>query len=83
MIAEIRQMLNIKLLIARRMNNIGIIIGIGVVLIFVGVCIWLFADKLGWIGNLPGDIKIELPGFSLYMPIPTMLLISFGLSFIM
>jgi hypothetical protein len=66
------------------MDNIGkLIIGIGVVLIIVGLFVWLFADKLGWFGNLPGDIKIERPGFSLYIPIMTMLLISFGLSFVM
>ncbi len=66
------------------MDNIGkLIVGIGVVLIIVGLFVWLFADKLGWFGNLPGDIKIERPGFSLYTPIMTMLLISFGLSFVM
>jgi Zn-dependent protease with chaperone function len=66
------------------MDNIGkLIVGIGVVLIIVGLFVWLFADKLGWFGNLPGDIKIERPGFSLYIAIMTMLLISFGLSFVM
>jgi len=66
------------------MDDIGkLIVGIGVVLIIVGLFVWLFADKLGWFGNLPGDIKIGRPGFSLYIPIMTMLLISFGLSFVM
>lgn len=66
------------------MENIGkLIFGTGVVLVVVGLCVWLFADKLGWLGNLPGDIKVERPGFSLYIPITTMLLISLGLSGIM
>lgn len=66
------------------MENIGkIIVGTGIILVIVGLCVWLFADKLGWFGNLPGDVKIERPGFSLYVPISTMLLISFGLSFVM
>lgn len=66
------------------MENVGkIIFSTGVVLIIVGLVVWLFADKLGWLGNLPGDIKIERPGFSLYVPITTMLLISLGLSFVM
>ncbi|HCF29215.1 MAG TPA: DUF2905 domain-containing protein [Cyanobacteria bacterium UBA11049] len=66
------------------MENVGkIIFSTGVVLIIVGLVVWQFADKLGWFGNLPGDIKIERPGFSLYVPITTMLLISLGLSFVM
>ena len=66
------------------MENIGkLILGIGVMLVIVGLGFWLFADKLGWVGNLPGDLKIERPGFSLYFPIATMLLISFGLSLVM
>ncbi|MCU0537032.1 MAG: DUF2905 domain-containing protein [Hydrococcus sp. Prado102] len=66
------------------MENIGkLIFGIGIILVIVGLSFWLFADKLGWVGNLPGDLKIERPGFSLYFPIATMLLISFGLSLAM
>jgi Protein of unknown function (DUF2905) len=66
------------------MENIGkLIFGIGIILVIVGLGFWLFGDKLGWVGNLPGDIKIERPGFSLYFPIATMLLISFGLSLVM
>ena len=66
------------------MENIGkLIFGIGVILVIVGLGFWLFADKLGWVGNLPGDLKIERPGFSFYFPIATMLLISFGLSLLM
>jgi H+/Cl- antiporter ClcA len=66
------------------MENIGkLIFGIGVILVFVGLVIWLFSDKLGWLGNLPGDIKIERPGFSLYFPIATMLPIGLLLSLVM
>ncbi len=63
------------------MENIGkLLVSTGIVLVIVGLGVWLFADKLGWFGNLPGDIKIERPGFSFYMPITTMILISLGLS---
>jgi H+/Cl- antiporter ClcA len=66
------------------MENLGkLIVGIGAILVVVGLVIWLFADKLGWLGNLPGDIKIERPGFRLYFPITTMLLISLLLSLVM
>lgn len=64
------------------MENVGkIIVVTGIVLIIVGLFVWLFAGKLGWVGNLPGDLKIERPGLSLYVPITTMLIISVGLSF--
>jgi len=63
------------------MASIGkLIVGTGVALVILGLCLWLFADKLGWLGNLAGDFKVERPGFSLYFPVTTMLLLSFGLS---
>ncbi|YAF97978.1 MAG: DUF2905 domain-containing protein [Nodularia sp. CChRGM 3473] len=66
------------------MENLGkLIVSLGGVLVIVGFGLWLFADKLGWLGNLPGDIKIERPGLILYFPITTMILISIGLSAVM
>ncbi|MBF2062824.1 MAG: DUF2905 domain-containing protein [Calothrix sp. C42_A2020_038] len=66
------------------MENIGkLIVSLGVLLVVVGLIIWLFADKLGWLGNLPGDIKIERPGFTFYFPVVTMILISTALSAVM
>jgi hypothetical protein len=54
------------------MENIGkLIVSLGVVLVIVGLVLWLFGDKLGWLGNLPGDIKIERPGFTFYFPVAT------------
>ena len=51
-----------------------IIAGIGIVLI--GLIFYFFGDKLKWIGNLPGDIKIENKNTRIYFPITTMILIS-------
>ncbi|HAX78311.1 MAG TPA: DUF2905 domain-containing protein [Cyanobacteria bacterium UBA11372] len=66
------------------MENIGkLLVGVGLVIVIIGIVIWLFGDKLGWIGNLPGDIKVERPGFSLYLPITTMLLFSLVFSSVM
>ena len=63
------------------MEQLGkLIIGLGIALIVVGLCIWLAADKLSWFGSLPGDVKIERPGFRFYAPITTMILLSVGLS---
>jgi hypothetical protein len=63
------------------MEQIGkLLVGLGGVLIVVGFGIWLGAGKLGWCGHLPGDIVVERPGFRLYAPIMTMLLLSVGVS---
>ena len=52
-----------------------IIIAGGVILI-VGIIIYFFGNKLNWIGNLPGDIRIEKENFRFYFPITTMILAS-------
>jgi len=63
------------------MENLGkTLVGAGAVLIAVGLIIWLAADKLSWFGRLPGDLRIEKPGFQLYAPLMTSLLLSIGLT---
>ncbi|MFC3196423.1 DUF2905 domain-containing protein [Parapedobacter deserti] len=52
----------------------------GGLLLIVGITVYFAGDKLRWFGNLPGDIRIEKPGFSFYMPIASMLLLSLLLS---
>jgi hypothetical protein len=59
------------------------LVGLGVILVVVGALIWFAGDKLSWFGSLPGDIKIERPGFRFYAPITTMILLSVGLSLLM
>jgi len=62
-------------------RNLGLyILLVGVILVVVGIVIYFFHDKLGRIGRLPGDIRVERPGFRLYFPITTMLLASVVLS---
>ena len=55
-------------------------VSIGVLLTVVGLMLWLAADKLSWFGRLPGDIHIDKPGFQLYAPLMTSLLMSIGLT---
>ena len=50
----------------------------GLVLLAVGVLAWFGA--LSWFGRLPGDIRIERPGFRLYAPITSMVLASLVLT---
>ncbi|GAA4457810.1 hypothetical protein GCM10023189_29110 [Nibrella saemangeumensis] len=57
------------------------LIGAGVVLI--GVVIFFFGDKLGWLGRLPGDIRIEgRNGGDFYFPIVTCIVLSILLNLI-
>jgi hypothetical protein len=60
----------------------GIIL-VGILIVVAGVVVWLFGDKLRFLGRLPGDIRIERENFKVYIPITTMLLISVLLSAIM
>jgi hypothetical protein len=48
----------------------------GLILLLIGTIYYYCGEKLHWIGKLPGDIKIEKPGFKLYFPLTTMLLAS-------
>jgi hypothetical protein len=52
------------------------IIAAGAVLFFAGIIIYFFHDKLNWLGNLPGDIRIERENFRFYFPFTTMIIIS-------
>ena len=53
----------------------------GLILVSIGV-LW---PLMGWLrlGRLPGDIIIVRPGFTLYVPITTALLISVVLSLVL
>ncbi|MBD0331030.1 MAG: DUF2905 domain-containing protein [Chitinophagaceae bacterium] len=55
---------------------------LGIFVIVVGLIIYLFHDKLHWIGRLPGDIRVEKENFSFYFPITTMILLSLLLTII-
>ena len=63
-------------------TNIGkTLIFIGIVLIAIGA-IFLLAQKIPWIGRLPGDIYIKKDNFTFYFPVTTCVLISVILSLI-
>lgn len=52
------------------------IIVFGGLIVLIGLVIYLFGDKLHWIGRLPGDIRIEKENVRFYFPITTMILFS-------
>lgn len=60
-----------------------ILILIGAVLLIIGLLLQFTSFNLNWFGRLPGDIRIEKPGMSVYIPWVSMLLISVVFSIVM
>jgi hypothetical protein len=53
----------------------------GAVLLVIGGAIWL-AGKAPWLGNLPGDIRIQRENVSCFFPLATMILVSVVLTIV-
>ena len=64
------------------MDGLGkwLVIG-GVALILLGILAQ--TGLLGWFGRLPGDLRVERPGFTFYFPITTMVVVSVLLSIVL
>jgi H+/Cl- antiporter ClcA len=63
------------------MQDFGkILMIVAVLLLIVGALLFFLGDKLSWLGNLPGDIRIERENVKIYIPITTMILLSVVLS---
>jgi len=62
-----------------------LLIGMGIVLIIIGVIgvIFLFGNKIPFLGKLPGDIYIRRGHFTFYFPLSTCLIISLILTLIL
>lgn len=56
---------------------------IGVALVVVGLLLWGLGPRLPWFGRLPGDVLVNKPGFRVFAPFTSMLLISVLLSLVM
>ena len=59
-----------------------ILILIGAVILTIGLLIQFTNFDFSWFGRLPGDIRIEKPGVSVFIPWVSMLLISVVFSII-
>ena len=58
-----------------------LVVLLGLALALLGAFIWLGGGFwFSWFGRLPGDIRVERPGFRFYAPIVSMLLLSLLLS---
>ncbi|PLK43244.1 DUF2905 domain-containing protein [Emticicia sp. TH156] len=58
------------------------IIIISAILFLIGIIVYFFADKLHWLGRLPGDIRYENGNTRVYFPVVTMILLSLLVNFI-
>ncbi|QJD77092.1 DUF2905 domain-containing protein [Spirosoma rhododendri] len=55
----------------------------GAGLMLVGLFVWLFGDKLNWLGRLPGDIRVTgQNGGGFYFPIVTCIVVSVVLNIV-
>ena len=52
-----------------------LLIYIGIIVVMIGAFLLLMA-RLPWFGRLPGDIAWQRDGWTLYVPITTMILVS-------
>jgi hypothetical protein len=71
---------------ALTMPNLGKwLMAAGLLLTVAGALIWLLGGKgwFGWMGRLPGDIRIETKTGGFYFPLTTCLLLSVVLSLLL
>ena len=63
------------------LQTMGRILGlVGISMLVLGGMLWL-GGRMG-LGNLPGDVRLNGPGWGCYMPIATMILISLLLTIV-
>ena len=55
---------------------------IGLILAALGGLLWLLS-RIPFLGNLPGDIRIQNQNFSCYVPLATMILLSVVLTIVL
>ena len=58
-----------------------VLLVVGSVLAGLGLLL-LLADRVGWLGKLPGDLVIRREHFTFYFPLTTCLIISVIVSFL-
>jgi hypothetical protein len=65
------------------MRELGKMLAVfGGVIMIVGIALW-FGFGSGWLGRLPGDIRIERGNSAFYFPIVTCIIISIVLTVLM
>ena len=59
------------------------IIYFGLFIVFIGLIMNQFSDKFGWIGRLPGDIRIGSGNVKFYLPLTTLIILNLIIFFIL
>jgi membrane protein implicated in regulation of membrane protease activity len=58
-----------------------VLIAAGLVCLVAGLLAW--SGLLSWFGRLPGDLRVERPGFRPFLPLVSVLLVSLALSLLL
>jgi hypothetical protein len=58
-----------------------VLVGIGATTLILGLA-FLMLDRLG-VGRVPGDIVVRRPGFTMFVPLGTMILVSILLTLLL
>lgn len=53
-----------------------LLIALGAIILIAGILLFFLGDKFGWLGNLPGDVRIESGNSRVYFPIVSMIILS-------
>ena len=62
------------------MPEIGkVLVVVGAVMLLLGLALWS-GFGAGWLGRLPGDIRVERGNFGFYFPVVTCIILSIVLS---
>lgn len=59
-----------------------LLMGLGGILLLAGLLVFLFGDKLSWLGNLPGDLRFGQGNTRVYIPLATMIILSIVLTLV-
>ena len=59
------------------------LITFGLIAIIIGFILNVFADKLGWLGKLPGDISLGSKNVRFYFPFASLVLLNLIIYLIM
>lgn len=60
-----------------------LLMGVGALVLLIGVIVYLFNDKLNWLGRLPGDVRVEQENFRFYMPIATCVVLTIVINLVL
>lgn len=58
------------------MSDIGRLLMIAGGILFIVGLVFTFSGRVPWLGNLPGDLRVQRDGFTLYAPLGTMVVLS-------